>query len=461
MIKNTKKPIKILTWLLVFSLVVPFFSGCNDESSGYLMDLEIWGVFDGASDYLEITSEYSKVNPFIGSIKYKKFTIENYKEDLLDALASGGGPDIFMINNSWMPSFENKVSPAPDYLINEQLFLNNFVDVVADDFIGKEGEIYSAPLSVDSLALYYNKDLLNAASISTPPSTWEDVIEVSKKITKVDDFGEIYRSGVAMGTAYNINRSSDIVDLLLFQHGSDMPSRKDSSFSRVDNNTGSEVLEFYSQFARSSSPSYSWNSAMHYSIDSFYEGDLAMMLNYSWHIETLKSKNAKLNFAIAPIPQLSLDNPANSANYWSFVVNKNKKATQREGAAPIGNEIRVHETWQFLKFLTFKNDGTLSLINAKSGAEKKFGVSIDPAESYMNKSNRPAARRDLIEKQKTDPILGAFAYGNIIAKSWYRKNPDSVENIWAESIESINKGDATAKQAFNLAKGRITESNRE
>lgn len=460
MMKNSSKTTRLIIWFLVFSLVTPFFSGCGGEKPiDYSVNLEIWGVFDDSSDYSDIFSEY-RFNPFVGDIRYKKHTVENYKEDLIDALASGDGPDIFMINSSWMPDFENKVAPAPDYLINEQQFRNNFVDVVAEDFLGSSKEVYGVPLSVDSLALYYNKDLFNAAGIASPPGTWEELVEDSKKMTIIDDTGGIERSGVALGTAYNINRSSDVLELLLFQHGAELPTRSKPSF-QVDVNLGNDVLEFYTQFARSSSPAYAWNSAMHYSIDSFYEGDLAMMLNYSWHIETIKNKNAKLNFAIAKIPQLSEKNPANYSNYWTFVVNKNKEIKNPGvGASAINNDDRIHEAWQFLKFATFKNNGSFNIISVKSGNQKDFPVDIDPAKKYLEETRKPAARRDLVEDQKSDPELGAFAYGNLIAKSWYRKDVDATENIWAEIIDSINKGDTTATKGYTLARTRINDINR-
>lgn len=459
--KNKKKITKILILLLAVSLIVPFFSGCgNKASTQYLVDLEIWGVFDDADDYVDLISEYRKINPFVGNISYKKFTIENYREDVIDALASGNGPDIFMINNSWVPRFEDKVAVAPEYLINEQQFRNNFVDAAIEDFVGQSGEIYGVPMSVDSLALYYNKDLFNAAGIATPPASWEELVEDSKKITKVNNNGEIERSGVALGTAYNINRSSDIANLLLIQHGARLPSRDNMSFD-VNVNLGNDALEFYTQFARSSSPAYSWNKAMHYSIDSFYEGDLAMMLNYSWHIETLRSKNAKLNFAVSNIPQLSKKNPVNNANYWSFVVNKNKETDNSlNDRAPISNEERIHEAWEFLKFISFKHDNNFNIMNIKSRQQKALKIDTDPTQMYLEKTKKPAARRDLVENQKSDPILGAFAYGNLVAKSWYRKDSDAVESIWAEVINSVNNGDISASKGFNLIRSRINEVNR-
>lgn len=460
MLNNKNKTPRIVIWFLVFSLIMPFFSGCSEKEIIYKVNLEIWGVFDDGGDYSEMISEYDKINPFINRITYRKFTVDNYKNDLINALAAGNGPDIFMINNLWMPEFEDKVAPAPDYLLNEQQFRSNFVDVVAEDFLGSSGEIYGTPLSVDSLALYYNKDLFNATGITSPPETWEELVEDSKKITDIDNIGGIDKSGVALGTAYNINRSSDIVELLLLQHGAQMPSRSSSNFN-VDVNLGNDVLEFYTQFARSSSPAYAWNKEMHYSIDAFYEGDLAMMLNYSWHMETLRSKNAKLNFATANIPQLAEKLPVNYANYWSFVVNKNKEMESvNENDIPVSNKERVHEAWEFLKFATFKNSGSFDVMSAKSGTIKPFPVSIDPAKSYVEKTNKPAARRDLIEVQKSDPYLGAFAYGNLIAKSWHRKDAEAIEGIWAEIIDSVNKGDVTASEAFNLARNRINDINK-
>jgi ABC-type glycerol-3-phosphate transport system substrate-binding protein len=457
--KNKNKIIKTISFLIVVFMIIPMLSGCSSSGSKkYLVDLEIWGSFDDTGDFSQIFGAAKDANPFIRNIVYKKIPIDSYENELIDALASGNGPDIFLINNAWMPRFEDKVVAAPSILINEQTFRNNFLDVVADDFIGKKGEIYGAPLTVDSLALYYNKDLFNAAGITNPPATWSELLDDTKKITKIDEYSEIKRSGLALGTIQNINRSTDVLDLLMLQNGAQLPNKNNITY-KPDFNIGKNAVEFYTQFSRFSSPVYSWNSRMHYSIDAFYEGDLGMMINYSWHINTIKNKNAKLNFAVAPVPQISSDKPVNYANYWSFVVNKNKKIKQVDKDNLIGEEIRTHEAWQFLKFLTLKNNGKFSVINAKTKSVKDYPVTIDPASLYAEKTKKPAARRDLVEKQKTDPFMGPFAYGNLIAETWYKKNSNMIESIWAEVIDDVNKGDITYEQAFRLATYRISQVN--
>jgi ABC-type glycerol-3-phosphate transport system substrate-binding protein len=161
------------------------------------------------------------MNPNVKNITYRKLAVETYKDDLINAFASGKGPDIFLIRNSWRKAFEDKSAPAPSALISEQEYRNRLVDVAADDFINADKQIYGVPLSVDSLALYYNKDLFNVAGITRPPETWDEVAAYTRLLTSIDQFGSFTRSGIALGTGTNINRSSDILIALMMQYGAE------------------------------------------------------------------------------------------------------------------------------------------------------------------------------------------------------------------------------------------------
>lgn len=454
---------KIFTsFVAIISLI--FLSGCKATSSSYKTDLEVWGIFDDSNAYAEIFSKYKEANKFVGDLKYKKFTIDSYKDDLLSALASGQGPDIFMIHSSWLPSFKDKIEAAPDFILGEQEFRNNFVDVAADDFLS-EGKPYAVPLSVDSLALYYNKDLLNAEGISAPPKTWEELSDDVKKLRKIDSMGNITQAGAALGTIKNINRPTDILSLLMLQNGVQMTNQeglatfeRDTSVNGKSTRAGENAWTFYTDFARIGSPVYTWNNSLHYSIDSFFEGTTAMMLSYSYNLDTIRSKNAKLNFAIAPVPQFSGQSPVDYANYWGFAVAKNKMAKVgiNSKAQPVSNEVRVREAWEFIKTLTTQNNGTITLVNMVSGTKQNTNFNFDPAKYYIENTKKPAARRDLIDKQKTDPVLGPFAYGNLIAKSWRQSDPSQIETIFSEAIDSINKGNATVSEALRLASTRVS-----
>lgn len=446
-------------------------SGCSifkTPTSSYRFDLEIWGVFDDSQDYATIFAQYQEdVHPYAGSITFRKFPVESYEKELLDALAAGKGPDIFMVNNAWVPDYVNKIAPAPEQFVNKKQILEQFPDVVAEDFLFGD-KVYGVPLSVDSLALYYNKDYFNAAGITAPPATWDEFAKVVQRLTQVDQFGNIVRAGAAMGTSNNVNRSMDVLTLLFLQGGVTMADDTGSSarFSRyIDSggqsvNAGERALQFYTDFAAPSRATYTWNRRQHYSLDAFTEGSVGMMVNYSYHYNTIRRKNEKLNFAVARVPQLTMSDPAaavNFANYWGFAVAANKQAVpSSDGTAPLPNEVRIAEAWQFLSYLTLDNAGVFHVTHGFSGAVLDKAIGTDPAAEYATRTGKPAARKDLLATQKDDPVLAPFAAGNLIAHNWRRPNATAVDGVLAQMIESVNLGEQTPSQALQTAEARAS-----
>lgn len=462
-----KKKIISLTLLVVAVFV---FSGCGckkDTSPQYKISLEIWGPLDDGDALYPILENYKKLNPQVYQIQYKKIAYDTYKKELLDALASGQGPDILMINNDWRLDFSNKIVFAPDTILNEQKFRQDFVDVAAKDFLD-QGRIWGIPLSVNSLGLYYNKDLFNSAGIATPPKNWGQFIDDVKALTKIDANGEITNSGAAIGTAYNISRSTDLLTLLMLQNKTEIVDQAgmitlSNGKSGIDGKTvvpAENALSFYTSFSKSSSPYYTWNKNLHYSVDAFSEGLTAMMFNYSWQAQTISQKAPKLNFAIAPVPQFEDGLPVNYADYWGYSVAKNKIINSEQGATNysspnVTNDIRVNEAWKLLAFLSTKPDQNIQLKSTLIGSNQVIAQNYDPAAEYLKATNQPAARRDLIEVQKTDPNLGVFATGNLIATNWIRTEPEAIEAVFAEMINQVNLGQSLAREAIETAAKRI------
>ena len=467
--------IKIISALfLIGGLLLVSGCGCKQKTgTNYKVSLEVWGILDDGTALQGIFDNYKKINPNVSNIVYKKFDVDTYQQELTNALAAGNGPDIFVINNTWLPSYKDKLVPIPTdnsnpQILNVKKFQDNFVDVAAEDFIDKK-QIYAVPLSVDSLALYYNKDLLNQAGITAPPATWSDFESDVQKMTKVDSFGNITQSGAAIGTAYNINRSTDILNLLMLQEGTQMTDDNDlpSFDSYVTNQNGQSVspgqaaLNFYTQFAQVGSLDYTWNPTLHYSVDAFSQGTAAMMLNYSWQAATINSEAPKLNYGVTPVPQFPNGSKADYANYWGYAVAKNKiPASSSYGAttaAPTATDAeRVTEAWKLLTYLTTKPDGTFTGASS-GGVGQQVNNGLDPAAKYLQATNMPAARRDLIQTQLNDPEMAPFAAGNLIDKSWEESNPNSIEAIFASMIDQVNKGQTDTSDAIQAAAQRVRQ----
>ncbi len=392
--------------------------------------LQFWGTFDDAKSYDSAISAFEQQNPGI-HIVYRQFNFEDYEKQLIDSFAAGAGPDIWLMHNTWLPKHGDKIQPLLQTMQGQKTqpltfkdFQDQFVDVAVGD-LALGGEIYALPVYVDTLALYYNKDIFNTLGITTPPSTWDEFNDDVEKITAIDDKGNITRSAAAIGTARNINRSTDILSLLMLQSGVKMTDAEHTSatFSRAVEgvSVGETSVQYYADFANPSKKVYTWNDQQHYSIDAFAEGNAAMMFNYSHQIPVLRSKSPRLNFAAAPMPQISgASSAVNFANYWAPTVSKQSK-----------NPVAA---WKFLVYLS-SNPG---------------------ASFYLNSTGRPAARRDLIELQKTDPDLGTFAAQSLTARSWYQVDNSAIETIFADMIDEVNYGRASIRDALQSAESKVS-----
>jgi ABC-type glycerol-3-phosphate transport system substrate-binding protein len=122
---------------------------------------------------------------------------------------------------------------------------------------------------------------------------------------------------------------------------------------------------------------------------------------------------------------------------------------------PVTNEMRVAEAWKFLTYLTTKAEMQNATGASATTAVKKPVSTIDPAEKYLEKTQQPAARRDLIEKQKSDVDLGVFAKSNLTAKSWMQIDPVATEAIFAEMISAVNRGATSVAEALSTAAERV------
>jgi ABC-type glycerol-3-phosphate transport system substrate-binding protein len=401
-------------------------SGNTDEFQG--QSVEVWAVFDDASAYRDIMKMFE--DKYDGArVNFKRFTYEEYEKNLINELAAGKGPDVFMIHHTWLPKHADKIIPMPEKLsttgkplMTETDFNNQYVEVAASDLV-RNGKIYGIPLYVDTLGLYYNRDLFNASGIPTPPRTWEDFNIAVETITQLDASGNIIKPAAAMGTAANVNRGTDILMALMIQTGTKMISNSgenavfDSPVGSVK--AGETALEYYTDFANPRKRVYTWSPSQSYSIDSFVQGEVAMMLNYSHQARVLREKNPRLNFAVAPMPQVNPNDARTYANYWALAVSSRAKNPEL--------------SWGFA-----------ALAGSKEGAL-----------AYLSDTLRPSARRDLITLQKDDADLGIFATQSLTAKSWTQPDNVAIEKIFTDMIEDINFGRATFDAALRSAASRV------
>ena len=142
---------------------------------------------------------------------YPNVTIEGleleYNPAAYVALAAGGQlPTLFMTYFTEPSKFipQGVVADITPYIQAagiEGVFNPNVLEITSAD-----GAIYGIPLNAYALGLAYNKDLLAAAGIDAPPTTWEELVEDAVALTDAEagraGFAFINDGGGATGWHY-------------------------------------------------------------------------------------------------------------------------------------------------------------------------------------------------------------------------------------------------------------------
>ena len=453
---------KLITLSLIFTFIMTSAFGCNStivnkNATPKTITLTYWRVYDDQDAFDSIITNYKALHPYV-NIVYKKFRFEEFDKELLNALAEDRGPDIFSIPSSRLQEYQAKLAPLPETTsmvypvtqgtLQKQTVMtvktvktlslkdlkNNFVDLVSNDMVlDKDGQqkIYGLPLFVDTLAMYYNQDLFNNAGISQPPQFWNKEFQQDvKKLTKINSQGNIIQSGAALGGSTNIERSVDILSLLMMQNGSDMMRDGTVSFqsaplnSTLTYNPGGEALRFYTDFSNPAKEVYCWNNNMPNSLTLFSSNSLAIMFGYAYQLSTIRANNPKLNFSITKMPQIEGNSQQiNYSNYWTEVVSNKSK--------------NIDAAWDFVQFET----------------------SAQQAPSYLKVAKKPTALRALINSQLDDQDVGTFASEVLTAKSWYQgKDSLTAEKAFQEMIDLTVKNELPIEQIIEQAAAKVQQT---
>jgi multiple sugar transport system substrate-binding protein len=100
---------------------------------------------------------------------------DNVNDKLTTAVASGNGPDVTQIGLSLLPSFQSAgalLDLSPYLKDHPGLQSAKYPSGVASDKMNPAGKVLSVPWVSDVRILFYRSDILGAAGISSPPTTW-------------------------------------------------------------------------------------------------------------------------------------------------------------------------------------------------------------------------------------------------------------------------------------------------
>jgi multiple sugar transport system substrate-binding protein len=167
----------------------------GDSSEGAGKTLTYWASNQGASiefDQQTLKPELDKFEQQTGiKVNLEVVPWSDLLNRLLAAATSGKGPDVVNIGNTWSASLQatGALIPFDDETLTAVGGKDRFVPA-ALAAAGAPGKPPAAvPLYSLAYALYYNKKMFTDAGITAPPTTWEELVETGKKLTKANQWG--------------------------------------------------------------------------------------------------------------------------------------------------------------------------------------------------------------------------------------------------------------------------------
>lgn len=431
-----KKISFLLSSFLIISLLLITGLGCKGLSTDQQqavrpVTLEYWTVYDDVDVLQKLINAYTAERPYL-TVKLKQVRPDELYPRLLEALAEDKGPDIISIRNRSVYGLQNKLAPMPSSMRDATQFVKKstlgeeiivtplvrpgltvpqlereYVRAVKNDVV-IDNNIYGLPLSLDTMGIFYNKDLLDRAGVPEPPKNWDEFKDIVVKLTKRDKNDKILQAGTALGTGNNVPGFDDLLYMVFKQAGVDFVGRDNRPlFNRIPANVGNGentpamvALDFYTSFANPDQETYSWNKNMENALNSFSKGSVAFFFGYSYHYPAIKAMAPQLNMGVIPMLQLNPEEPVNVANYWVQAVTAKSKNIER--------------AWALVDYLTH------------SAATKE----------YLDATNRPTALRTYIAGQREKTELAPFVSQVLNADSWYHgKDYDTATQALNSMVE--------------------------
>lgn len=426
---NSKLFQYLVLGLFIFFIIVGallFATYRSKNTTDQIISIKMWGTLSDAS-FKAFMHDYFNEADLKYTVDYTERSAETFDKDLVEAIASGKGPDAIILPQDLIVRYSDKVYSIPETVISELDFKDTFVEE-GELYLGNSG-VLALPLGIDPLVMYWNRDIFNTVGVTKPPATWAEINSLIPKMTKKDNTKNITQSTLALGEFRNISNAKAILSALIMQAGSQiviLDTDDQTLISVLNNNFGFSTmpalaaLQFYTNFSNPAKTEYSWNRSLPNSLDAFTNGDLALYFGFASEYSKIKDKNPNLNFSVATLPQ------ALEAKIYS----------------------------------TFGNIFGLAILNSSKDLNGTFSVisSLTSAEAYPAWSrifSISSARRDILGKTEKDAAKTIFNKSAIMSRGWLDPDSTKTSTIFQEMVESYTTSRNSLSGAISTASDRL------
>jgi multiple sugar transport system substrate-binding protein len=322
----------------------------------------MWGAPEELKVWQQIVDDFQAKNPSI-KVNVDVSDWDSYWTKLKTLYAGGTPPDMFAMDAPLYPDWVSRgaLLNLQPYIDASPGLLDGLYPNTLEVYKTSDG-YYGLPRDFQTIVLFYNKDMFDAAKIPYPTDKWtlDDLRKTAKELTK------------EVNGKKQWGFSTDLWDMELFWseniwgHGGDIINA-DHTQTLIGEPKAREAWHFLSDMVTVDKSMPNPDEAQEYGGDAFLGGAAAMDTMGHWAVNDRLA--AGLNMGVAPMPA-GPDGRATSVNSAGFVAAKDGKHPEA--------------AWEFIKY-------ALSEDAQKKLAELGFAIpvlkSVAESPAYLNPSS--------------------------------------------------------------------------
>ena len=267
--------------------IVLLAAGCGDDGGGGKAGPANLSMYAFSSSPAEdavlrkVIDDYNK----LGRNTVKLTILPEYDTALQTALAGGEPPDVFYVNDNKLPDLAKAgaLEPIGDKVEKP----DDFYESLRKSFT-YNGTYYCPPKDFSTLQLVYNSAELAAANV-TPPTTWSELADAAKALTKPGHPGlvinpEFYRWGVFLAQAGG------------------WPTNDDVSKMTMDSPGVAQALQYVTDLHKSGYAASPASVGTGWGGEAIGKGKTAMTIEGNWIVGAMKTDFPAIQYAVAELP---------------------------------------------------------------------------------------------------------------------------------------------------------------
>ena len=282
--------------------------------------------------------------------------VVSFDAKLLAALSSGSGPDFWDMGDWNYKNFldNNYLAPFDPHIFgygSSQEMISAYLPGTMDIFV-RGGNVYGLFSESNTLALFYNLDMFDAAGIAPLPSdrpvSWAQIEDIGQQLRRTDASGAPTQIGWQFGFFANYHSAQWYAQNFyefMRQYGQD--DLYVGGQPAADSDAVRNALQMFYDFTYTYQ-AYDPRFLNNWFAD-FPQNRVAMVLAGTWFVPAIRQNNPNVRFGVAPHPVLNPDDRSTYKNIqwsWGWSVNANKPSDQQQLAQ------------EFLAFMLGKNGDT-------------------------------------------------------------------------------------------------------